>query len=97
MGSSASLRVQEGQEIAIQFAPRSIGDLIADAVNAEALARPLAAIPIAFDAVHAICLQQSHKFLDGVLRGERRLPLSDGIQNDDLAFCMRDGESERVG
>jgi hypothetical protein len=71
--------------------------LVGDAVLPEPLPRPLACVAVADDDGDLVRFQELGELLDDVLRGERRPPLADRVEDDQVALPVGDRQGERVG
>ncbi len=91
--------VQQREHVAIDVALRMLREIVRNAVHAEALARPLAGVPVAGDAMHAIALKRLGEVGDDALRGERRSALADAVEDRAPRglIAVRDGERHAVG
>src|SRR5262249_54868639 len=90
------LRIHQRKQVEIQIALRLRCRLISDAMFAELLHRPFAAVAVALDTVDAIVLEQPGKFADRGFGRERRPDLPDGVNHRYVAVAVGDGQRHAI-
>ena len=83
-------RVDGGQKVSVQVGLRLLRWLVADAVLAEPLARPVAGVAVTRDLGDAVTFEQLRELTHHIFRAESRFAFTQRIKDDHIAFPGHD-------